>query len=436
MREYRLRTTRRISIAVLLVTAIAVAAEQRFPKPDFKSGYTQPVYRPPLPARSAAREWADVGLLATALVAAAWLALRARSRRGLWALSIGALVWFGLVRQGCICPVGSIQNVALALADRTHAIPLTTALIFALPLMAALCWGRVFCAAVCPLGALQDLVVLRPVRLPRPLNRALAMLGPTVLAFGLALTFAGAGFWICRYDPFVPLYRRSGSAGMIATGIALLVLGTVVARPYCRYFCPYGVLLGWCSRLARRHLTITPDECIECRLCETSCPFDAIRAPEPPHPDRAAARRALVRALSLAPLLIAAAAGAGRTVLLALAPHVHPAVTLEAQLLAEEAAGTPDLTWETRAFRLSGAPRETATTAAATARGRLASAGLWAGGFVGLVGVTRIVASLRRSDRRDWVPDRGECLSCGRCFAHCPREYVRLGRLDGPIGNP
>ncbi len=425
--------------ALALIVAAAVsadAAEQRFPKPDFKSGYVQPVYHPPTPARSAVREWADVAVLAAALGAAAWLALRARSRRGLWALSVASLVWFGLVRKGCICPVGSIHNVALALVDPVYGLPLVTALIFALPLVAALLWGRVFCAAVCPLGVIQDLVVWRPVRLPTALNRALGMLGPTVLAFGIALTAAGAGFWICRYDPFVGLYRRSGPAGMIATGIGLLLIGVVVARPYCRFFCPYGVLLSWGSRLSRRHLGITPDECIQCRLCERSCPFDAIRGPEPPHVDRSAARRALVRALWAAPLFVAGAAWAGRAALDALAPVVHPAVALERELRAEDAAGTPDLTWETRVFRLSGEPRESAAAAAAAARHRLRLAGLWAGAFVGFVGAGRIVASVRRSDRREWVPDRGECLSCGRCFAHCPREYVRLGRLDGPMGNP
>ena len=30
-----------------------------------------------------------------------------------------------------------------------------------------------------------------------------------------------------------------------------------VGRPYCRYLCPYGGLLAWCSRLAARGVTIS-----------------------------------------------------------------------------------------------------------------------------------------------------------------------------------
>ena len=33
------------------------------------------------------------------------------------------------------------------------------------------------------------------------------------------------------------------------------------------------------SRFSRWHLSITPSECVDCRLCETSCPFDYIDKP-------------------------------------------------------------------------------------------------------------------------------------------------------------
>jgi NAD-dependent dihydropyrimidine dehydrogenase PreA subunit len=222
---------------------------------------------------------------------------------------------------------------------------------------------------------------------------------------------------------------------MIVTGLVFLALGTVIARPYCRFFCPYGVLLGWFSRLSKRHLTITPDECIQCRLCESVCPFDAIRGPEPAPVDRAATRRALAVSLALIPVFMLAGLGLGRLAGRPLS-RVHPDVALARAVRAEVATGVRDTVWETRAFWATGAAPASLRAAEADAARRVTTAAGLGGAFLGLMAALRLVALSRRSNRTDFVPDRGECLSCGRCFSSCPREYVRLQRLDGPMMNP
>jgi len=422
------------ALSLALAAATAPAAPQRFPQPDFNTGYQVPTYQPPA-GRAAWREWTDVGVLAAALSLASWLAVKRRSRRGLFLLAVASLAYFGFIRKGCLCAVGSLQNVALGLADSGYAIPLATAAIFLLPLIFALFFGRAFCASVCPLGAAQEMTIVRPLRLPLWLREILGLLPHVYLALAVALAATGAGFWICRYDPFVGLFRLDGPAPMIVTGLLLLALGTVVARPYCRFLCPYGVPLGWFSRLSRRHLTITPDDCIQCRLCEKECPFDAIRGPEPAPGDRAAARRAFAVSLALIPVFALTGLGLGR---LGGGPlsRVHPDVALARAVRAEVAADTRDTTWETRAFWATGAAPESLRAAETAATRRVTNAAGLGGVFLGLMAALRLVALSRRSDRTDFVPDRGDCLSCGRCFSSCPREYVRLRRLDGPMMNP
>lgn len=271
-------------LLMLAVAARAQAVDYQRPvdtAPQEKSiggGYKTPDVQKPLP-RSHWREILDVILLAAAMGVSIWIVLEKRSRRWLVGLAIGSVAYFGFYREGCVCPIGSIQNVALAVADPGYRIPIVVIATFFLPLIAALFFGRVFCGGVCALGAIQELVVIRPVRVPARIDRALGWLKYLYLAVALyfaVLPVAQREFLICRWDPFIGIFRRTGFAHMIALGGAFLLIGMFVGRPYCRYLCPYGGLLAWCSRLAGRGVSITPDKELDCGLCSEACPFGAI----------------------------------------------------------------------------------------------------------------------------------------------------------------
>lgn len=241
-------------------------------------GYVTPDVQRPRP-RAYWLELLDVVLLAVAMGLAVWLVVRQRSRPGALALSVGSLAYFGFYREGCICPIGSIQNVAVALTDPGYSIPIVVTAVFFLPLVVAVFFGRAFCGGPCPLGAIQELVVLKPVQVPRRLDSALGLLKYAYLGLAILIAIQPAisrDFLICRFDPFVGFFRREGFAHMMAIGAGFLVLGMFVGRPYCRYLCPYGGLLAWCSRLATRGVTVTPNRELDCGLCADACPYGAI----------------------------------------------------------------------------------------------------------------------------------------------------------------
>ena len=220
-----------ILVILFLVVSGEINAQQkqRFPKPEFESGYTQPSPTKPEP-RAFALEYFDVIILVAVLLLISYFIFRRRSRKGILWTSIFSLVYFGFIRAGCICSIGAIQNVSLSLADPGYGISLFALLFFVIPLGFALFTGRTFCAGACPLGAIQDIVVYKPIQLPVALQRGLGMIPYVYLGLAVLYAATGTDFIICRYDPFIGIFRMNAPFLMIVLGIGFLLIGLFVAR--------------------------------------------------------------------------------------------------------------------------------------------------------------------------------------------------------------
>ncbi len=405
-----------------LLSLTVTAQKQRFPKPEFDSGYTQPSPETPEP-RALALEYFDVLILLAVLSLATFFAIKKRSRQGILWLSVFTLIYFGFYRNGCICSIGSIQNVALTFADPNYAISLTALLFFILPLLFALFFGRVFCAGACPLGAIQDLIVIKPLSLPKWLNKTLGLIPYIYLALAVLFAATGTDFIVCRYDPFVGIFRMDAKFHMVVLGISFLLMGMFVARPYCRFLCPYSVPLSWMSRFSRKHLTITPAACIQCKLCANSCPFDAIDYPtnEKEVVKSGLGPKRFILYAVLIPVWITAGIFIGAK------SHTFLSKANSTVYLAELLISKPELrndldNIDIQTFLSMGKTMQTLVDEAENIRQKFYSGSMMAGGFIGLViGMTLLNTVVFRK-RQDYEPHRGNCFSCARCVDYCPVE--------------
>ncbi|MCX5757384.1 MAG: 4Fe-4S binding protein, partial [Candidatus Hydrogenedentes bacterium] len=174
---------------------------------------------------------------------------------------------------------------------------------------------------------------------------------------------------------------------------------------------------------SRWHASIAPAECIQCRLCETSCPYNAIAIPTPedrPENRRDGTRR-LARLLLITPFVVAFAAYVG------MASHrfvarIHPTVNLAELVAAAERGEIADSSVDTEAFRSGKESPAELYAKAETVRRRFKTGTALFGGFMGLAVCGRLIRLSVIRKTGDYEPDRGACVSCARCFAFCPVE--------------
>ncbi len=416
----------RWSLTIILILSQIILFAQRFPKPEFEEGYITPQTQVPLP-RSNFFEYLDILVLIIAMSVVTWFVLKKRSRTGVFWTGIFSIIYFGFYREGCVCSVGSLQNVVLAIFNPEYSIPIAALAFFVIPLIYTLFFGRTFCAGVCPLGAIQDIFLWKPLSLGSWTKKALGLIPYLYLGFAVLYAATATDFVICRYDPFVGIYRLDAEFSMFALGGAFLITSVFIGRPYCRFFCPYGVLLNWLSRISGKHMQITPTRCIQCKLCENSCPFDAIEHPEDlkTKVPREKLAKGYIKRLALVPIFI--------IVGIAIGYLLHPnfaMVNKDVQLAYEvlELEQNPQLTEvpgyvETiniEAFRSSGQSSKQLFVKANAIIDNFKIGSLWLGAFIGLIfGLTLSNLSTFRY-REDYEPHKGECFSCARCMDYCP----------------
>ena len=409
-------------ILLFLMLLAGVSGQDRFPRPDFESGYQYPEIHYYIPNEAL---WTSIDIiLLTALMSfVAWAVVKKRTRKPVIWVSVISVAYFGFFRKGCVCSIGAIQNVALALVDDTYVMPLSVLFFFMLPVLFAFLFGRVFCAGVCPFGALQELVNIRNYRLSKAVTSVLGILPWIYLIFAVLFAVTQSRFIICRFDPFVGIFRLGGDIALIAFGALLLVAAIFTGRPFCRFVCPYGALLSLFSSVSIWKIKLTEKPCINCELCHNACPVDAI---QPPFDNKVKESRTLgvkriLMYFAVLPLMILAGAVLMRHVSDSLS-RVHKDVRLYDMVMQHEAESQNILSVDLEAFYGQEGDIGELTQKYNVILTDFKFYSTVSGACIGLIiGLTLIGLSLKRT-RKLYEIDHAACVGCGRCFSYCPQN--------------
>lgn len=242
----------------------------------------------------------DIAMLVLLLALGLFITVLTRPAGELTILCAVSLLYFGIIRGGCICPVGSVTDLTLGLKYPEMS-GVYTGLIFLLPMLAAFFAGRIFCTSACPIGAVQHLLQKRnALILPRKLIVLTRMIPPLILVVTIWLALRNSCFFVCSLDPYKPLFfagnALSAKVSAVLSGaflepgvlwacgisawcifIVILIIGYWLPRPFCRILCPYGVILGLISLISLRQRMRPVDECSSCGICKENCPIQAIQ---------------------------------------------------------------------------------------------------------------------------------------------------------------
>jgi NosR/NirI family nitrous oxide reductase transcriptional regulator len=246
------------------------------------------------------RAW-QIGVLVTSLALLTVFFARQKTltrypnlvHRARWGFLWFTLLFVGFYAQGQLSVV-NIYTLFLAIQDGFSLdVFLLDPVIFILwvyTFVTLFIWGRgLFCGWLCPFGALQEMAAwlgqklgLRQIRVPERWHRRLIL-----LKYPILLGLVGTAFYsltlaerLAEVEPF----KTTITLGFVrywpfvVYAVALLAVGMVIHKFYCRYLCPLGAGLAVLGRFRLFSWLERIDRCGQpCQHCKNACGINAIR---------------------------------------------------------------------------------------------------------------------------------------------------------------
>ncbi len=202
------------------------------------------------------------------------------------ALLLASVVLFGVILGSDPNPMGTVKDAIVLFGARGVIFP-PRLIAFGVFLLMVIVANKFICSWGCQFGTLQDLIF----RLNRDKEdrrgRWHQFKVPFVISNAVRIAFfaaliAGAFVWatdiVEGIDPFKVFKPQVlGLAGAVFVG-AVLVLSLFTYRPWCHFFCPFG-LAGWAAeKISLFKVHVDYEKCIACGACEKACPSTVMGA--------------------------------------------------------------------------------------------------------------------------------------------------------------
>jgi polyferredoxin len=199
---------------------------------------------------------------------------------------LAAVMIFGVIMGADPSPMGTVKD-AIHLLGASGVLFPPRLIALAVFLLIVFAVNKFICGWGCQIGTLQDLVFrlnqderFKPI-IGRQYKPAFAVTNTIRILFLIIFTLAAFAWGMDIIEPIDPfkIYKplTMGVAGVAVMGV-LLISGLFVYRPWCHFFCPFG-LVGWVvEKISRVKISVNYDTCIACEKCAQACPSNVMGA--------------------------------------------------------------------------------------------------------------------------------------------------------------
>lgn len=187
-----------------------------------------------------------------------------------------------------LCPFGGVVTLWRFVSTGTliRQIHESSMVLLGITLVLAVLFGPVFCGWVCPFGTFQEWISGLGKKLfgkqfnrmvPRRIDQVLRYGRYLVLGWAVYMTTITGVLVFKPYDPYYALFNFwTGEVALTGFLILGLVVGLslIMERPFCKYACPMGAVLGLSNLVRIFGIQRTKSSCINCNLCTKLCPMN------------------------------------------------------------------------------------------------------------------------------------------------------------------
>jgi polyferredoxin len=188
-----------------------------------------------------------------------------------------------------LCPFGGVVTIYqyATIGTFVQKIHESAFILMIIGFLMALLFGPVFCGWVCPLGTIQEWFatlgrkIFKKKRynhfIPEKIDRVLRFARYLVLGWVVYMTAVSGTLLFEQIDPYFALFNFWTSevavGGLIVLGITLLA-SLFVERPWCKYACPYGAVLGITNLFRIFSIHRVAGTCKLDGACDITCPMN------------------------------------------------------------------------------------------------------------------------------------------------------------------